>query len=61
MNKYKLSIEIAAHSQAEAEAKLQLIVQLAAFFTDFDFENLAATFIRFKMLHFLKRTNSKAA
>lgn len=32
MNKYKLSIEIAAYSQAEAEAKLQLIVQLAAFF-----------------------------
>lgn len=31
MNSYKLTIEIPAHSKKEAEAKLELLVQLAAF------------------------------
>jgi hypothetical protein len=61
MNSYKLTIEIPAHSKKEAEAKLELLVQLAAFFGDFDLRNLATTFIKYKLLNLLGQSNTKAA
>ena len=53
MNSYKLAIEIPAHSKKEAEAKLELLLQLAAFFADFDLRNLATSFIKYKLLNLL--------
>lgn len=59
MNNYKLTIEIRAHSKKEAEAKLELLVQLAAFFADFDLRNLATTFIKYKLLNLLSQSIQK--
>lgn len=61
MNTYKLNIDISAYTQAEAEARLQLLIQLTAFFSDFDVNSLAAVFVKYQLLNFLGKTNTKAA
>ena len=59
MNKYNLNIVIPAYTREEAEAKLQLMVQMAAFCTDFDLLDLTIAFLRCKTLTYLNESTYK--
>lgn len=47
MNTYRFVLDIPANTQREAQAKLDLMLQLAAFFKDFNTTNLATSYLNF--------------
>lgn len=51
MNTYRFVLEIPAHSQAEAKAKLDLLLQLGAFFKDFNGIKLTESLLAYWLLH----------
>lgn len=43
MKKYRFTIEVPANTEAEAQAKLNLLLDLGIFFKDFDTSRLTST------------------
>jgi len=50
MQYYTFPISVQAHSEAEAKAKLNLLLALGSFFVDFEIGDLAGAFVKSKLL-----------
>ena len=50
MKNYKFIIEIPAETDVEAETKMELLMELAAFLKTFDLTKLSGTFLYFMFL-----------
>jgi len=53
MPNYSFNILVAANSKEEAEAKLELLLQMGAFCSDYDVHNLAVAFFKYWSLNFV--------
>ena len=51
MQKYRFTIEVPANTEAEAQAKLNLLLELGAFFKEFDPSHLTRSAIVY-LLHY---------
>lgn len=51
MKTYQFKIEVTANSQLEAEVKLKLLLDLGAFFKDFDASKLTNSFLNYYLLY----------
>ena len=50
MQYYTFPISVQAYSEAEAKAKLNLLLALGSFFVDFEIGDLAGAFVKSKLL-----------
>jgi hypothetical protein len=59
MEKYHFMIEVQANTEAEAQAKLNLLLELGAFFKEFDARKLTGSFILYILAHCAGRYRSQ--
>ena len=59
MKNFRFTIEISANSEAEAQAKLNLLLELGAFFKEFDARKLTGSFIIYLLLHLAGKSSSQ--
>jgi len=50
MENYPVVIDVQANTAAEARAKIDLLIQMGTFFSDFNLSNLADAFVKFQLL-----------
>jgi hypothetical protein len=55
MKTYRFVLEIPAHSEQEAKAKMDLLLQWAAFPKDLDVESLAGSLLKYCILNCLEK------
>jgi hypothetical protein len=52
MEKYRFTIEVPANTEAEAQAKLNLLMELGTFFKEFDASHLTRSVIVYLLHHY---------
>lgn len=52
MEKYRFIIEVPANTEAEAQAKLNLLLELGAFFKEFDASHLTRSVVIYLLHHY---------
>lgn len=55
MQTYPLLVNVTARTEAEAKAKLELILQIGAFLSDFDINELGASIIKYSIASILSK------
>jgi hypothetical protein len=60
MKNYRFTIEIPAKSQLEAEVKLNLLLEMGAFFKDFNASRLTSSFLNYYLLYLADKCSPQA-
>ena len=61
MQYYTFPISVQAYSEAEAKAKLNLLLALGSFFVDFEIGDLAGAFVKSKLLESAGKVSQEKA
>jgi hypothetical protein len=61
MQYYTFPISVQAYSEAEAKAKLNLLLALGSFFVDFEIGDLAGAFVKSKLLECAGKVSQEKA
>ena len=59
MQDHSFTVTIQAYNRAEAESKLELLMQMGAFLSDFNVADLAGTFLKYQLLHYAAQLADK--
>ena len=59
MQKHRFIIEVSANTEAEAKAKLNLLLDLGVFLKDFDAGRLTSTFFNCLLLYLAEKCSSQ--
>ena len=60
MQYYTFPISVQAYSEADAKAKLNLLLAIGSFFVDFEIGDLAGAFVKSKLLECAGKAHEKA-
>lgn len=60
MEKYRFTIEVSANSETEAQVKLNLLLELGAFFKDFNANRLTSSLFNYLLLYLADKCSSRA-
>lgn len=61
MKTYRFILEIPANTEQEAKAKLDLMLQLAAFCKDFNVADLASSFLNYYLCNWIGRIGASSS
>jgi hypothetical protein len=55
MEKYRFTIEVSANTEAEAQIKINLLLELGAFLKDFNTNRLTSSFFSYLLLYLAEK------